>query len=86
MGNAILKFVRNESVGKLYSNHRHLISYTICQSGGLLTYLLKFYSGGAVDLWPCFFSPHFSTYFVTDKKYQDSSCHDEESFKVDKCD
>ena len=32
----------------------YLISYTICQSFGFLTYLLKFYCGGAVDLWSCF--------------------------------
>ena len=34
-------------------NCLYAISYTICWSVCFLTYLLKFYSGGAVDLWSC---------------------------------
>ena len=35
-------------------HYSYQFSQTICQSVGFLKYLLKFYSGGAVDLWSCF--------------------------------
>ena len=43
----------------LVYNYLYTISYTIRQSVCFLTYLLKFYSGGAVDLWSCFNIPSF---------------------------
>merc|ERR1711954_444332 len=36
--------------------YSYKFSKAICQSFGFLTYLLKFYSGGAVDLWSCYLS------------------------------
>ena len=35
-------------------HYSYTFSLKICEAFGFLTYLLKFYSGAAVDLWSCF--------------------------------